>query len=63
MRYAVVVDGTVVNVILWDSEAPLSVEGELVACGDEPVDIGWGYDGTEWDAPPPVIAPGPEEAL
>ena len=61
MRYAVVVDEHVVNVIIWDGAAQIDIEGQVVPCGEEPVDIGWRYNGTGWISPPPVLVPGPEE--
>ena len=36
MRYAIVVNGIVVNSILWDGKSDLSLdEGELIKCEDD----------------------------
>lgn len=45
-RYALVQDGQVLNVTLWDGVEPLELpEGQsLVACGDDPVGPGWAWD-------------------
>ncbi|TXK17414.1 hypothetical protein [Homoserinibacter sp. GY 40078] len=52
MRYAQVVEGLVVNVVIWDGEAPYGPEGQLVLPGtDMPVGIGWRYEGGAWIAP------------
>lgn len=53
MRYAVVRDGIVENVILWDGERPWQPpEGTTaVACATE-VSIGWIYDGDAFQPPP-----------
>ncbi|MGQ7792909.1 hypothetical protein ACUN0C_10915 [Faunimonas sp. B44] len=51
-RYAVVEDGVVTNVVLWDSETPWAPEaGEAIAC---PIDvgIGWACDGEGFRPPP-----------
>lgn len=52
MRYAHIVDGNVVNVILWDGETNLGLDGELVNVDDVPCGPGWTYDGTTFTAPP-----------
>lgn len=52
-RYAVVVDGQVVNLILWDGETPYEPEGVAVALdADSPVGPGWAQVDGEWVAPP-----------
>lgn len=52
MRYAIVVDGIVTNVVLWDGEATWQTDGESVPLPDgSPVGIGWSWDGSEWVAP------------
>lgn len=50
MRYAIVKDGVVVNVILWDGEDDYAPDG-LAVQSDE-AGIGWTYDG-ELHAPEP----------
>jgi len=50
MRYAIVINGAVANVVIWDGVAQWTPDqGEAVACPDE-VGIGWTYDG-EFSAP------------
>lgn len=55
MRWAHVIDDVVVNVIIWDGEAPYSVPvGDLVHIEhDSRVGVGWTRDGVQWAAPPP----------
>lgn len=60
MRYAIVVDGLVVNVILWDGES--EYPEELVPCPEE-ASIGWSFLDGEWSAPEPEIVELPTEAL
>ena len=53
-RYAHVVGGEVINVILWSGESPYSVPTgtlELLNEGSE-VGIGWKQESGEWIAPP-----------
>ena len=57
MKYAQVINGTVHNVIVWDGETELALEGDLVALGDQPAGIGWTYDGATFTAPPPPEEP------
>ena len=52
MRYAQIVDGIVVNVILWDGETDLGLDGELINVDDTPCGPGWTYDGTTFTSPP-----------
>jgi hypothetical protein len=64
-RYAHVVDGEVINVILWSGESPYSVSTgalELLEEGSE-VGIGWKQESGEWIAPPvrPQTPPESEE--
>lgn len=58
MRYAIIENGTVTNVSLWDGTTEWTPpEGTIaVACPDE-VGPGWTYDGTNFIAPP-VPEPG-----
>lgn len=58
MRHAVVVDGAVVNVVLWDGKAEFDAGGDLVALSDgSAVSAGWTIANGEWAQPSPV----PEE--
>lgn len=50
--YAVVVDGVVVNMALWDGVSEWGSEEGVVLPSGEYVGIGWLYDGTEFIAPP-----------
>ncbi|MCU3985480.1 tail fiber assembly protein [Enterobacter mori] len=50
--YAVVVDGVVVNMALWDGVNEWGPEEGVVLPAGEYVGIGWLYDGTEFIAPP-----------
>ncbi len=45
MKYAVILDGQVVNVVLWDGEAEWSPgeEYSVIDCGEE-VGIGWTWN-------------------
>lgn len=63
MRYAIVHDGTVENVVLWDGEADWTApEGcDLVALSDDQrVGAGDTYDGEAFTAAP-AVAPVPSE--
>jgi hypothetical protein len=51
-RYALVKDGKVVNVILWDGLTAFNADGTLVEITDE-VGPGWTYNGVTF-MPPPV---------
>ena len=54
MNYAIIEQGKVTNVTLWDGvSAWTPSSGEAVAC-PENVGIGWTYDGQTWTAPEPV---------
>lgn len=50
--YGVIVDGVVVNSIMWDGEGQLDMEGDIVLMGSNG-GIGWTYDGKEFI--PPVL--------
>ncbi|ALX78141.1 tail fiber assembly protein [Cronobacter malonaticus] len=50
--YGVIVDGVVVNSIMWDGEGQLDMEGDIVLMGSNG-GIGWAYDGKEFSPPPP----------
>ena len=54
MRYAQIVDGIVVNVIVWDGTIPLELDGELVNVDDVPCGPSWTYANGEFVAPPPA---------
>ena len=41
MKYAVIENGIVVNIIKWDGQTPLGIELELVECTGQIVDIGY----------------------
>jgi len=59
MNYAIIEQGKVTNVTLWDGITPWTpAAGEAVAC-PENVGIGWTYDGTDWTPPPPPPPPPP----
>lgn len=62
MRYALVCDGEVVNVILWDGEEEYTpAEGcEIVEVSDE-ISIGWTRVDGEWVAPEEPAMEIPEE--
>jgi hypothetical protein len=53
MNYAIVEQGKVTNITLWDGVSSWTpAAGEAVAC-PENVGIGWTYDGQTWTAPEP----------
>jgi hypothetical protein len=53
-RYAIVEDGTVVNVALWDGTTEWDGnEGAVLLPENSPVDLGYTYDGLNFTAPPP----------
>lgn len=55
MNYAQVINGVVVNVVLWDGATEYTVDGELILLGDDsPVSIGWLYDGSTFTDPNPI---------
>jgi len=53
MRYSIVIDGVVVNSIIWDGKTDLSLdEGELVKCKDDyEGGIGSTWDGKKFTDP------------
>jgi len=51
MRYAIIKDGTVTNVIIWDGETDLGITDQLVELGDNRAGVGWAYDGENFVAP------------
>jgi hypothetical protein len=52
MKYAHIIDGVVVNVIVWDGETDLGLDGELVNVDDTPCGPGWTVVDGEFVAPP-----------
>lgn len=53
-NYAVIENGVVINVILWDGETPLGLpngQTTVLIPDGSPAWIGWGYDGTEFTPP------------
>ena len=53
-KYALIENGTVVNVILWDGVTPWDPpEGQTaVALAETGAWLGWTYDGTNFSPPP-----------
>jgi len=55
-EFAVVKDGQVVNIILWDGEDTgfaKDIDGELASIPeDSQISIGWSYDGEKFPPPP-----------
>lgn len=58
MRYAVIQNAVVVDVVLWDGETEYVTADTLVLCPDD-VAIGWTYLAGEWAPPSTPVAPGP----
>lgn len=52
MKYAQIINGTVRNVIVWDGETELAIDGELIKLDDMKAGPGWTYDGTTFTPPP-----------
>jgi hypothetical protein len=69
MNYAIVVDGTVVNTVVWDGDfatwQPPEGSGAVVMPEGVPIGSGWSYDGTAFAPPPapPVVPPTAAEIL
>lgn len=59
MRYAIVIDGVVMNVTICNEAAYAAAMGWVLVPTFVNVGIGWTYDGTNWDPP----APEPPTAL
>lgn len=58
MRFALVMNSEVINIVLWDGEAEFTPEGELINIEDHPeIGIGWTYIDGEFIPPDPA----PEE--
>lgn len=43
MKYAVIENGIVVNIIKWDGQTPLGIDVDLVNCDGQAIDIGMSY--------------------
>ncbi|MTV59043.1 hypothetical protein GM547_13415 [Streptococcus pneumoniae] len=55
MRHAIVIDGAVVNVVIWDGNTEFNPGGELIALPDDSaVSPGWTLVDGEWLEPEPV---------
>ena len=57
-RYAIVQNGIVTNVVVWDGKAEWPHEGDAIKSDNKIVGPGWTYDAT---AKPPFIDPNPYE--
>lgn len=56
MKYALVENNVVTNIVLWDGVSPFETDGELIPLDDDPpLGIGWHREGSEWIAPTPEI--------
>ena len=64
-RYAIVSDGKVSNVVMWDGESELQLSTGETAVASDVADIGWEYRDGEFitPAPPPLPEPSPDEIL
>jgi len=60
-NYAVVKDGTVENIVLWDGETEFSVGGATLVVADENTRIGGTYDGAFHYVEPPIPEPTAEQ--
>ena len=56
IRYAMIRDGKVENISLWDGDTTRwqPPEDMLVIPAPDHVGVGWGYDGSNWSEPVPV---------
>ncbi len=54
MRYALIRDGIVENIILWDGEAPLDLPEDVSAIDTEEAGVGWTWNSEDGFAPPAV---------
>jgi len=50
MKYAIVKDSIVTNIVEWDGESEYTVDGELVQADDK-AHVGGTYDGSSFSAP------------
>ena len=65
MKYALVKDSVVTNMVEWDGSSEISLDGSLVAA-DSNAYIGGGYDGSSFaaqPAPEPVAPTAEEQAV
>lgn len=55
-RWAMIKDGTVINVCNWDGQLTTwqPPEGIEMQKASDQVAIGWRWDGAQWQAPEPV---------
>jgi hypothetical protein len=54
-NYALIQDGYVMNVVVWNGEGDIFSEYKAIRLNDHFIaGIGWGYDGTDFS--PPVIS-------
>jgi len=52
-NYAVVVDGIVVNVAVWDGVSAWNPDGDIILVGDgQTAGPGWAYANGQFSAPP-----------
>ncbi|MEX9827604.1 hypothetical protein [Raoultella planticola] len=51
-KYAVIEDGVVVNLIVWDGKSTLPQEISEPVAATDGVRIGWGYNGSDFYSPP-----------
>ena len=63
MIYAQVMDDRIVNVVVWDGDSALELDGEFVQLAERaPLGIGWTRVDGVWVAPPePEEEPEPEQ--
>ncbi|ENE2000933.1 hypothetical protein ABM424_003086 [Enterobacter hormaechei] len=50
--YALIKNGVVENVVIWDGEGDIFADYTAVNIDELTVGIGWSYDGTDFTAPP-----------
>lgn len=60
--YAVVKDGIVINMVVWDGVTEWQPDEGMAVAADEYAGIGWSYDGEKF-TPPPVEEPAKEELV
>jgi len=60
--YAVVKDGIVINIVVWDGETEWQPDEGYAVKTDGSVGIGWLYDGNDF-TPPPESMPTQEELI
>lgn len=51
MKYAVIKNNEVVNVILWDGVKPINFPSDVTVLQSNTLAIGMKYDGTKWYMP------------